>query len=584
MQNNAGHPTVPDPGLDLTGESASPVLADPLPADPQPADAGTTPAVPVDSTRLDLYRYLSAENSHDYLQLMELFTSRLLTDLSASEAHEALTRLDPATTLGIDDVENRCRQLVTWGNLVPSVRDARVATVAEWLRSRSRYQPSKLGARVHRQAADVLFASDGAREVARELLGQTVATLERILDQLTASPPGAAIDVDALAGDVTTVFNNQRLFVESATEFYAFVQGRMSRYDLGGPEYATFKSILLTYVDLITADVARHAPAATHLLTEIRDRLPDLLDALDTLPGLTDLGGEPTERSPGRVREDWEDLIAWYTGHRGRSGPDQLRTAAEQALGQLLANAKRMLASAGTGASRRADLLRLATWFDQADTTTAHRIFDAAFGAYPARHLHGGPDEDTGRANATTSWWDTDPVDIPLSLRERGDRVARGRASRVPDPNLDRALLLTQAHEEALRKHTAAAELIATADLDGATLTPAALSLLLDLLAHIIATHQDLDGPATTTDTDLGLRITLTPTPARHTIIHSSDGDLTIHDLHVRAEPASSPTAGPTADPAVGSAGGFVVGPGTGVADVRAADPAAESTGRGTPA
>ncbi len=124
-----------------------------------------------------------------------------------------------------------------------------------------------------------------------------------------------------------------------------------------------------------------------------------MLDALDSLPSLPDTDGTITERSPpGRSAEDWDELTAWYTGRSGESGPAQLRGAADQALAQLIANAKRMLAATGTGVSRRADLLRLAQWFDASDAKTSHRIFNAAFGAYPpSRHLLRGPDEDNGR-------------------------------------------------------------------------------------------------------------------------------------------------------------------------------------------
>ncbi|MDZ4235898.1 MAG: DUF2397 family protein, partial [Dietzia sp.] len=273
------------PNDDADDTQARAVEANEPPVEPSP------PKTTDISEKLSLYRYVTAENASEYLQLMRLFTETLLTDLSAAEAHEALLRTVPGIALSVDDIEHRCRQLVTWGNLVPSVRDARVATVSEWLRSRSRYQASKLGGRVHRQVDDVLRASDGAREIARELLGGTVQTLERILAHLDSKP----VDGDALAGDVTTVFNNQRLFAESATDFYAFVQGRISRYDLGGPEYAAFKTLLLTYVDLISADVVRHAPAVAALLERIEERIDVVLTTLDALPGLP--GDEQTERS-----------------------------------------------------------------------------------------------------------------------------------------------------------------------------------------------------------------------------------------------------------------------------------------------
>ena len=330
------------------------------------------------------------------------------------------------------------------------------------------------------------------------------------------------------------MFNNQRLFADSATDFYAFVQGRIARYDLAGEEFSAFKTMLLDYVELISADVNRHAPLIGALLERIEAHLDALLAALDTLPGPA-LAEEAVERSPGRSREDWVGLTGWYTGRRGRSGPDQLRGAAEQALGQLLTNAKRMLAAAGTGVSRRADLLRLATWFEDADTDTCLRTYDAAFGAYPTRHLLGGPEEDDGRAGPTTSWWDDTPVEVPLSLRERGDRIARGRTAKVPDPGLDRERLLAEARAEHEQIRAAAAELATVGDLHGAQVSPAARQLLLDRLADLLAREQALSGTATSTDTDTGLRLSATLAPGARTVVHGPDGDLTVHDLVLAA-------------------------------------------------
>ena len=136
--------------------------------------AAVDPSDPVspaaDSLRHGLFRYLTADESADYLAIMNLFSATLLVDLSAAEVTVQLA--ERAWAIDCDTVEARCRQLVAWGNLVPAVRDARVSTVAEYIRSRSRYQVSKLGGRLHREAVAILHASDGAREVARELLGQ----------------------------------------------------------------------------------------------------------------------------------------------------------------------------------------------------------------------------------------------------------------------------------------------------------------------------------------------------------------------------------------------------------------------------
>jgi hypothetical protein len=136
-----------------------------------------------ESARLDLFRYLTADERDEYIAIMSHFTSSLLADMSAASAAEQLTA--DGIPLAADTAESRCKQLVRWGNLVPSLRDTRVTTVADYLRARSRYQVSSLGGRVHRGALDIMSAADGAREVARELLGQIAYALAEIPHHLT---------------------------------------------------------------------------------------------------------------------------------------------------------------------------------------------------------------------------------------------------------------------------------------------------------------------------------------------------------------------------------------------------------------
>jgi uncharacterized protein (TIGR02677 family) len=483
-------------------------------------DSSERVSASADGSRRDLFRYLTAEESADYMAIMDLFSATLLTDLSAAEVSAQLA--ERTITLDRDTAENRCKQLLTWGNLLPSVRDARVATVAEYIRSRSRFQVSKLGGRLHREAVALMHATDGAREVARELLGQIVQSLDRILALLDRRE----IDAEALAGEVTTVFGNQRLFTDSVRDFYAYLAGILSRYDLGGGEYAQFKELLLVYIDLITADVNRHAPAVWHRVGLVLKLIDPLLETLATLPGLTLPDGTPVERAQGRAKTDWEELAYWYDTHGG-SGPQQLRTAASQALGQLITNAKRLLDSSGTGFSRRADFLRLARWFSAADDDSAHRLYAAAFGVYPARHLLFGPEEPDPRTGPTTSWWDADPVQVPMSLRQRGDRAIRGRTSRVPDPTADRRRLIAEAQQEAEQRRAAAAELALAGALDGASISPAARDLLLELVSDLLARHRD-----EVTDHDVGLR--LHAVPGGDTVVHSPDGTTTFVDLSLK--------------------------------------------------
>ncbi|WP_446044651.1 DUF2397 domain-containing protein [Streptomyces olivaceus] len=480
--------------------------------------------------RRDLFRYVTADHATEYLAIMDLFTQSLLTDLSAAEVSEALAKRGIA--LAPESAEERCGRLVRWTNLMPAARDPRVPTVAALRHTRSRFQITRLGGSVHREVTKVLRMRDGAREVARELLGSMAVLLGRILRQ--AQEP-FSVDAEALAADVTTVFTNQAYFADSIRDFYAYLSSVLVRYDLAGEEYASFKGLLLEYVHLIDTDVSRHSPAVLTCLEELTPVLGRVLSALDSLPGLASADGAPVERLPGRRSDDWAQLLSWYSGgDGGMSGPAQLRSAAESALGQLLANARRMLAPGGTGGARRSELLHLAGLFAQASVEEAHRGFSDAFGAYAARHLSFGPEEGDVRSTPSTSWWDAAPVDVPVSLRERGDRTARGRASRVPDPGMDIARLQEEAARELAARRTAGAELAAAGALDAVHLTPAARDLLLELVSSALARGKNLPGSVRAEDFDLGVAVAIAPSDS-NTVVRSADGDTTFLRLALTA-------------------------------------------------
>lgn len=484
------------------------------------------------SSHRKLFSYLTAEAADDYIAIMRLFTGTLLTDLSAAEVSAQLG--ERGITVDLELAEDRCKQLVLWGNLVRSVRETRVPTVAAYHRSRSRFQVSKLGGRLHREAEEILRAVDGVQEVARELLARIADSLGQILQ--LAADVHRTIDGEALAGAVTSVFTDHRVFTESVTDFYAYLAGVLTRYDLASEEYAKFKDLLLDYVDLIGADVNRNAPEIRRRLQLLLELLDPVLENLPTAPAL-DNDLVAVERLPGRTRREWEELAVWYGAGDVPSGPDQLRAAARQALGQLILNARRILTASGTGLSRRADLLRLASWFHRADSDTAHRLYDGAFGSYPARHLLIGPEEADPSAGPGTSWWDSSPVDVPVSLRERGDRTPRGRSSRVPDPGADAQHLLERARRRGEARRAAAAELAAAGQLHRTRLSRAARELLLDKLSPLIAAASLADTIAEDRDHELDLLLRVTPAKGETTVIAGDDGTLTIHGLAVGALP-----------------------------------------------
>jgi uncharacterized protein (TIGR02677 family) len=489
-------------------------------------DDASQPA-PSDLDRLTAYTYLTVPDRRTYLAIMRVFTATLLADLSAHDVAERL----PGSPLP-DTVADKLDNLKTWGNLLPSSRPVKAASIREYHRVRSRYQLSPLGERIQRQADEVLATADAAREVSREMLGLVARGLGELYEK--AQAPGGAEPGEALER-ISTLFAQFGQFADSVRDFYAFLGQVIFRYDLDSAEFAGFKELLLDYAETITDDVAFFAPQIEQSLTGLWPLLPEILRRIDESDkGLAALRRAEIEiqRSRGRDLDDWASLHAWFFDDSGEgSQVSQLRDATLRALQALLANAKRMIRSSTGELSRRKDLLSLARWFDRCDDATAHDLFAAAFGLYGARHL--GVISDAGDdVPATTSWWDGPVAPVPVALRERGSRTPRGRAASAEDYAAQAERLRADAAQAAQRQRAAAAELrAASSRLADVRLSPAATSLLLDLVARGLASAEPAFTSAEGTDDDLGVAITLTRSPGGHTVVRGADGDFLLDRL-----------------------------------------------------
>ncbi|MFE9499795.1 TIGR02677 family protein [Streptomyces collinus] len=514
--------------------------------------------------RLDAYTYLSAPERLEHLAIMRVFCGTLLADLAVPDLLAKFRQAGgPAAGLDADTLTVRLEQLVKWGNLLRSSHTVKASSISEYQRSRARYQLSKLGERIQRDADGVLAEADAAREVSNELLTLVERGLRELAELVTA--PGGIQPQDGLER-VSTLFVQFTEFADSIRDFYAYLGQVLARYDLDSAEYQGFKELLLDYVEAITEDVAFRAPRISAALDKLWPHVQGLLARLDAhaqgLTGLSPRGDGRLEtrvqRSRGREFADWEGLRGWFSDTDGQgSQVDQLRDATLRALQSLLANAKRMLRSATGEMSRRKDLLRLARWFEEAAPQDAHDIAVAAFGLYGARHL-GIPPATDEVVPAYTSWWAGPVVEVPVALRERGSRAQRGRTSAVEDHSSQKRRLREAARERAAARAAAADELRSASDrFAEVRLTSAALGLLLELLATALGNAQlrrraDTDGAGATQfdldhahseDAELGIRLTVRRTAGARCVLHSVDGDLLLDDLELDVGRTSSDVA-----------------------------------------
>lgn len=518
-----------------------------------PSDGSDPIDSPAEETgrRLKLYAYLDArEHQRTYLAIMRLFSSSLLADLSVGEVASALGEAERAGTVArgesrVENVVTRLKQLADWGNLVVGRREVVAASIAEFQHGSVRYQVSKLGVRVQRDADALLRTAEGAREVSRELLPAIAHGLDTLLELLAKASfehgrdPSSATSRRArerLAEQVTTLFLQHGELASTVRDFYAYLGQIVTRHHLVPEEISGFRNLLVDYIQMVVEDVLRYTPSIAEVLT--RKEFAGAKQHLLTLLRPSGSLGADVERSRGRSESDWEELTDWFVDRPGRpSQVTALRQATARAIGTLLATVKRATAGAGPEPGRRSRLLKLAKWFSESSPDSAGTLAAAAFGAFSARNLQPAPEQEGD--DDRTPWADGPLVEVQVSVRSRTERAARGRTSRIMDDPLGREGLLAAAREEKARQAAAAAELVASAGrLDEVTLSPEAMGTLCALLTNAMAQRERDSDTGEVEDAMAGLRLRVRPRPGHTVHIRAAGGVLSMPDTDVDLIPA----------------------------------------------
>ena len=403
----------------------------------------------------------------------------------------------------------------------------------------------------------MLAQVDEVRDVSLGRLDVLTAALEALL-RLDA----ATTDPAALADAVRAVFDPHRAFSAEITQFFAAINQWQARYDLDETEFAFFSEVLVGYVGERLESLERRARPIAALLDQLAPRIPLLVErARDGLAARVSEAGLSDVRvraAHGSQADDWDNLIAWFRGRPG--SPSRVATLGRDAVNAvrtLTQNLTRLSRSGLGGSSRRADYLRLATWFDEANHDRPGELphlAAAALGLFPCRHLGAVPGDDADPVPTSTSWWDAPPAPVPVSLRERGDATSRGRSAQVVDRSQQRAHLLARRRVEEARDAAARTELIAATSAAGTlpdgtlpdgnlpagvVLTAAGLRALQKVLAAAVAAM----GPTRPTGEAAsgGLRCVVRRRPGEDLAVATPNGTFVLHGLAVTVLPAEEP-------------------------------------------
>ncbi|MDX3387155.1 TIGR02677 family protein [Streptomyces niveiscabiei] len=450
------------------------------------------------------FAHLTAPNAALYRRVMRVFLAakeRFAVHLRPEDVHAALEpEHRPADQ---DTVVKALDSLVGWGNLRADPDTSRVTAVEDFYRKRFIYQLTRAGEATE-QALSVYDEALGRRGALQAVALHDIVTQLRALLVLTGEPDPAKahLALSALTARFEALAENARAFMGS-------LQRTIDLHDVDVEVFLAYKDRLIQYLERFIQDLITLGGRIALLIGELEERgrvdaLLRLAAAREAADAAPDEAESAEAGAYGLWSAKWSGLAAWFVSADGRESQARLlRGRALGAIPQLLAVVRQLNERRAGRSDRSADFRALARWFAEApDDEARHRLWRAAFGLYPARHLTVDAATLDRRAArpvaASTPWAEAEPLRISPQLRRTGSYERRGKARRVQDRSEQRRHLAEIAAQQT-REIAAARARLAT---NGVTrlsalgeLDPLAFRLFLQLLGDALATWR----PGTTT-------------------------------------------------------------------------------------
>ena len=494
--------------------------------------------------RLRIFAYVDADKAPFYRRIMRAFMvarDGFRLHLRPQEVRTALEELEQP------EVDAALAQLCDWGNLVAHPDTAEVSTVEEFYRPRFLYQLTARGEAAERAVSR--YEQDILRP--GELQTAALSDIRAHLNELLVLASEPTPEQGKVHRVLTTL---KERFGELTDRAQAFMGSLQRGIDLQGVDLAVFlqyKQRLIDYLERFIGELLITTAEAAELLEGIEQRGVERLLRLTAERELADRLGrtEPdVEEALASWQRRWGGLRAWFLGRHGEpSQAEVLRARARSAIPALLSALAGINERRVTRTDRAQDFRTLARWFAEApDDASAHRLWRAAFGLTPTRHLAVDTatlaEREQQPVPASTSWLSAPPLRISPRLRATGRHIRKGRANSVVDRSEAKAFLARSAAQEA-EQLANAQRLLGTSQrmrlADFGTLDRLAFDLLLDLLGEALAARTDSRAVVETTSSDGTLHILLEPTQDGHiATLATSDGVLTCPDFFVTIRPA----------------------------------------------
>ncbi len=473
---------------------------------------------------------------------------RMILGVFVRSREQFMTHLRPAEVarkIGCDEeeTENALRMLQQWGNLEATQDSAEAAALEEFYRSRFLYALSAAGEAAERALAVFDETVHQPGELQTAALRDITGFLEVIRVLIERPEP----DVAKLHTQLLALTERFRNLTNRAQAFMRDLQSTIQLHGVSVAQFLEYKQLLVDYLDRFLGDLVLATNEICHkiLLLEaagICDQFKAVArrSLADALLRTAELEEQEAARWVGR----WQGFRRWFLGDS--SGPSQaeiLRARAREAIPALLFTLQNINDQRLTRSDRFTDWQTLALWFAEAPTEgDMHRLWRAAFGMAPARHLQINQEtldrRDQIAEGPRTPWMEAEPVWSSPRLHVNGRVTARSPATAVEDRSEEKRELARLAADEAAQIERAQQELARgrpTRLSDLGLLDSATFHLLLDLLGEALATRTDPGQSVEAASLDGALMIRLGPAdnPERFAEIVTSIGVLRGPDCEV---------------------------------------------------
>ena len=470
-------------------------------------------AIEDDLSRLRIFHYTVESLAPLYRTIMRLFAdgkARYQIHFRPDQVAAGLARRGVGLEVDDDTLERALNQLCDWGNLRRSHDTGRVATLEDFRRRHFLYQITTAGEAAERAVGAVVAALAESGALQTVMLGAILRNLGSLVEEMARTDDGPR--PDRLYEGLFNVHEQFKALTENAGIFLARLHEAIDASEVRLDAFIAYKEAVITYLDDFVRQLQGISPRIVGALesldaTGVEDmmRLAAQADPTPTLDGQRD--------STPQLLRQWQGIVTWFIGDTTQPATLKLlREAALHAVERILRVLSRLHEKRFRRANRTADLLRLATWFE--DTTLVedpHRLFQDAFGLFPARHLSTLP-EDIDRVQPKSSWRQTPPVELSPTVRLPNAPSAPGRPPRISDHRAARRQLRQRHEAERRRDSEALARFIDRGPLRLAelpTLDAVELQLLLSLLGRLLASPADSDGRRQARSRDGQLRLAL---------------------------------------------------------------------------